>query len=243
MIKEIIIDGQHTEQYVDELGNVYTKHMELRKQRKINSGYWVVDIKIPGGKKYTLLVHRLVAIAFIPNPDNLPTVNHKHGNKDDNRASELEWCTYSRNNIHAVKTGLRTPLSCEDHQYATLTNEQVHEICTLLENGYTYDQIIDEMNISNITNIKSKIKMIKTRNAWTKISRYYNLPESKCKNGIQKFTDEQIHQICKMIQDGNYTREMILMELGIELTDNNKAIFNNIYYRRKHKRISKYYTW
>lgn len=51
-------------------------------------------------------VHRCVAKAFIPNPENLPIVNHKNGNKTDNRAENLEWTTISKNSLHSVNTGL-----------------------------------------------------------------------------------------------------------------------------------------
>lgn len=66
-----------------------------------NKGYMVVEIK---GKRYK--VHRIVAETFIPNPDNKPQVNHKNGNKKDNRVSNLEWVTGSENAIHAIKNGL-----------------------------------------------------------------------------------------------------------------------------------------
>lgn len=56
-----------------------------------------------------LLVHRLLAIAFIPNPENLPIINHINGRKLDNRLSNLEWCTREYNTKHAHRIGLMQP--------------------------------------------------------------------------------------------------------------------------------------
>jgi hypothetical protein len=57
-------------------------------------------------KKKLQLISRLVAASFVPNPKKLPCVNHKNGNKKDNRAENLEWVSYAENTAHAISTGL-----------------------------------------------------------------------------------------------------------------------------------------
>lgn len=79
------------------------------------------------GKSKTALVHRLVAEAFIPNPENKPQVNHKDGDKHNNNVNNLEWVTRSENQIHAYRTGLH-PGTGEGNVNAKLTREQVAEI-------------------------------------------------------------------------------------------------------------------
>lgn len=66
-----------------------------------NRGYRAVCLR-----KTTFMVHRLVAQAFIPNPENKPVVNHIDGNKLNNHVSNLEWATVAENNRHARETGL-----------------------------------------------------------------------------------------------------------------------------------------
>ncbi len=79
----------------------------ILKQGIDNHGYPVVTLC--NGTQKNFKIHRMVAIAFIPNPCNKPEVNHKWGNKLDNRATELEWATKSENQLHAYKIGLIKP--------------------------------------------------------------------------------------------------------------------------------------
>lgn len=114
--KQIIWKYVETKYLVSNLGRVrYFDKTECLNQQIDKLGYSRVAL----GRvvKWRPLVHRLVAIAFIPNPNNLPEVNHKFGIKTDNRASELEWCTHRQNIQHAFKYGLKTmPMGARSSQ-------------------------------------------------------------------------------------------------------------------------------
>lgn len=86
----------------------------ILKPYKMRSGYLQVSLYSNGGGQKRYLIHRLVAMAFLNNPDNLPQVNHIDGNKANNALSNLEWTTVSENNLHACyvlqnKTGNTAP--------------------------------------------------------------------------------------------------------------------------------------
>jgi hypothetical protein len=80
------------------------------------------------GIKKTPKVHRLVAIAFLKNPHNLPMVNHEDGNKSNNNVHNLKWCDQSYNELHARKTGLKKGLFGEQHPSSKLNKQIVIEI-------------------------------------------------------------------------------------------------------------------
>lgn len=82
--------------------NIYYKEPYILNQTFYNTGY----LKCGQGK-----VHRIIAETFIPNPENKPSVNHKDGNKANNELDNLEWATYSEQQIHAIKIGLVGPMT------------------------------------------------------------------------------------------------------------------------------------
>lgn len=79
------------------------------------------------GRRYFRRVHRLVAEAFIPNPNHFPQINHKDGNVKNNQADNLEWCTCQDNLLHSFRVLHRKP-SITTAKSIKLTNKQTGEI-------------------------------------------------------------------------------------------------------------------
>lgn len=106
-----------------------TKHREpaLRALSLNHDGYVKVRL-LANGKDVTARVHRLVAEAFIPNPDNKETVNHKDGNKENNNIDNLEWADRHEQMDHAYKHHLKKPMKGTGNPWAKLSEEQVNAI-------------------------------------------------------------------------------------------------------------------
>lgn len=123
-------------------------------------GYTKLSIA-KNNKDYSKTIHRLVAQAFIPNPENKSQINHKNGVKTDNRVENLEWCTVSENHKHAFKNKLRENRKGEDCNFTKLTKEQVNEIRKrfkyekITKRQLAKEYIVTESNICCIINNKS----------------------------------------------------------------------------------------
>lgn len=75
----------------------------ILKPKTSSNGYQWVNLSVQGIAR-PCRIHRMVAELFVPNPDRLPTVNHKNEDKSDNRAENLEWCTQAYNNAYGTRT-------------------------------------------------------------------------------------------------------------------------------------------
>ena len=108
-------------------GNIANRYGRVLVPSKKKTGYLGVTFSIEKEKKY-YSIHRLVAITFLPNPKNKPQVNHKDGDKANNKLSNLEWVTQSENGLHAYKNGLCPRLAGGNARNRKLSEKPVKEI-------------------------------------------------------------------------------------------------------------------
>lgn len=143
---------------VSNLGRVTSKRTgKILKQHINKQGRAGFATKIGGrnGSCVCFKTHRLVATAFIPNPENKPTVNHKDGNPLNNCVENLEWATHSENIRHAFDTGLIVPASGFRSTSAKLTEEQVETI-RINPDGLTVRQLAFLLGVHHCTVVRCK---------------------------------------------------------------------------------------
>lgn len=109
--KEIDSKGRFTKT------SVHKKFKRKLKPLIDSKGYPYVDLKSSDGKRRCPKIHRLVALSFIPNPENKPQVNHIDGCKTNNSVSNLEWVTNEENRTHAINIGLKDEIHYGVAQY------------------------------------------------------------------------------------------------------------------------------
>ena len=140
------------------------EHGRIMKSSINSRKYYILPLRKNGYVK-TFRINRLVAIAFIPNPENKPEVNHIDGDKQNNHVKNLEWSTHKENIKHALETGLQVPFKGCEVGTSKLKNHEVLKIRQLYKTGnYTYKQLSEMFNVSYNT-IYSVIK----RTSWKHI--------------------------------------------------------------------------
>lgn len=129
-------------------------HTKTTKEKMLSSfsdahGYLRINLS-DGERRKMTLVHRLVAQAFIPNPDNKPHINHINGNKQDASAENLEWCTPSENEWHSYHVlGKKTNLV--NHAIRKFDDETAEAIRTEHSNGATYEVLAEKYGCNRMT--------------------------------------------------------------------------------------------
>ena len=126
-------------------------------------GYKHVTLYGKYGLRQSKSIHRMVAEAFLPNPENKPCVNHKDGDKMNNHVSNLEWVTHKENTRHAMASGAMNNHG-ENHSRSKLKKDQVLEIRRRLKEGEHPPTLSQEFGVT-----KSTIASIGKRRTWKHI--------------------------------------------------------------------------
>jgi len=164
------IDNFTNEYEVSNLGRVKslsrnTTAGKILKPSTSRFGYKKVTL-CKNNKLTYFLVHRLVAIAFLDNPNSLPTVNHKDGDKSNNIISNLEWSTHSQQLKHGHLLGLMNHQG-ENHSQNKLTKNQVLMIYDLaINSNFKQHEIAKMFNVHQVT-----VSLIKRKKAWPHLKR------------------------------------------------------------------------
>lgn len=150
---------------VSRCGVVVGKRGKPLKPADNGRGYLIVTVRV-GGIKTCKGVHRLVAEAWVENPNNLPEVNHKDCNKLNNCADNLEWCTRGYNIGYTYETEGRSATG-ENNARCRATEIEVKHICELLQQGLAAATIRDKGHDYSL------VRAIKSRKNWSHISKDY----------------------------------------------------------------------
>ena len=167
--KDVPFQGFEGRYAVSNLGRVMSYRTKRRtypiilKNKITKDGYYETALVGDNQKYKYIRTHRLVALAFVPNPFNKPEVNHIDGNKLNNRYDNLEWVTSSENQIHAYRIGLQTVsggavlnrkrIRCVD---LDVEKESLHEMQRYLyEKGITRSKRLNRL--SSVMNSGNKV--------------------------------------------------------------------------------------
>lgn len=171
-------------------------------------GYLRLGLVLSDGSDKSLLLHRVIAMTFISNPENKPEVNHIDGNKHNNRVDNLEWVTREENQKHAFLNKLNTNDGVKNSR-CLLTEEDVVEIYNRLLLGDKVAIIARDykVNTSTISNIKRKKN-------WKEL--LIGLPDIKLNFKSSAMSEHQIQE-CKNLRDKGFTCKMMSEILNITL--------------------------
>lgn len=208
-------------------GKIYSlySHKFLSDNKKLGE-YKSVTLCEDGIRKEKT-IHRLIALAFIPNPNEYPVVNHIDGNKHNNSVSNLEWCTYKDNVKHAMETGLM--LSEVINEYRSIPDDIVSQICILLEQGSRNKDICEMFGVSKV--IVSEIKAGKIYKDISQDFNFRNIPSSN------RISEQKVINICESLQKGSSINKTRLF-YGVAF-----SVVKNIKDRKTYTYISNNYNW
>lgn len=168
-------------------------------------------------------VHVMLAECYLENDDpiNKVDVNHINGNKKDYRLENLEWCTKSQNQRHALDSSLKQ--KGEELYNSQLSNDQVHIICQELQSGALVNDLAKKFDVS-----KDIVRKIKDGSTYFHIRTLYPINHSY----RQDFSESTVRWVCEQIVKGFSDKKISEMSENKKLvTIEVKRVRNKIRYR------------
>lgn len=216
--RKLIYPGVRKDSYlISENGDIYSlltdKHLKTYSDK---DGYLKINLS---GKN--IFIHRIVAFHFVPNPNNYPVTDHLDGVKLNNHYLNLEWVTVQENTLRAERLGLRK-VRGEDNGNNIYSEELVREICGYYEEGMTVKDVFrhyrgDFTRVSSDKAFYMFLRRLKEKVLWPDVVGEYTYSSDggsdnryDMKPTINHvFTENQIHEICKMLERGLSIRDIL----------------------------------
>lgn len=198
---------------ISETGKIYSlfSNKVLTPTLEPNIGYYRVKMVSDDGEKKTFLVHRLVALAFIPNPDNKAEVNHIDGDRLNNDVSNLEWVTREENMKHAHSLKLRDNTGTGNPRNI-LSEQDVVDIYEKLLDGARVSDLSEYYNVSRPT-----ISDIKAKRNWKELLE--DFPDIKHKAKQETLSENTVRWVCSELKKGTKVCDILKKSTNKNLTE------------------------
>ena len=214
---------------VNEYGAVRNSNSKrVYKPWKDRDGYLTYNVKAGNPRKTRRLTqHRAVALAFIPNPENKPQVNHIGSDRANNHVTNLEWVTPKENSVHASIYG-NLPRG-SDNGNSVYEEAIVRQACELLSIN------TPAVKVARLLNVKVNFVNSLLSGSWGRVTKDYQLKTPKA-----KMTEDTVRLICQQLSEGASNPEIAnrFSHLGVT-----RGICLHIKKRKTFKEISKDYIW
>lgn len=238
--------GIFTNYAISNYGRIYSFYTDKILKAYIDSrNYSRIQITVSYKHKMFIGVHFLELMSFYPiyDEENIFIPNHKDGNPQNNLLSNLEWVTVSENTIHAIELGL-ADCKCENNSRSIFSNNEVHFICSLLEEKKSITEILNILGLeygNDRNKIAAIIRLIRRGQTYLDISSQYNIPGI---HGKSYYPPEMTIAVCEVISKKQYRLDELCDKFNIALDD--RKMFGNfiqdITRRQKDTYISSKYS-
>lgn len=177
------------------------KHQESDCFKSSVARYWYYRVtNYNTGEQSAYFAHRIVALSFLEPDEDRPFVNHIDGNPSHNYLWNLEWCNASENFHHAERMGLINQPKGEERPNALWTDNEIHMICKMMEDGhkatYIYHVLGDILHDPKVEyeRVRTLYKHIIKQTHWTHISKLYNIDFTRYNYSKEKSSTENAKQ-------------------------------------------------